>query len=362
MGAIFTVIGLAAAAKTAHMLGYTNSPRPSSGFFLPAQKESCAVPRFAFVPRTVPQLCGFNRPMRNKVPRPGLVFWCIKVLCTTIGETAADAATNKAGLGPIKVLGLFSSLLFFVAALQFTSIAYCPTLYWATVIFLSVVGTLITDYMHDFKQIENLTALWIWAIVLASVFAAWWLTERNLDVHYITSTRKEVFFWLTVLFTFAMGTAGGDAISETLMQPGGQKIGYRFALLLFTGAIALVVLLYYGSRLRCVPRRLRANTVACFWATYILTRPLGSSLGDFFAQDTHAGGLGLSAEWTSVLFICIIALMVAYLTWSRVDVIQFEGDRETPRADVADAPPAASASLSWVPAEENAAPVIFEAV
>ena len=322
LGAVFAVGGAALACFAAHRAGFSNAPRkaPRAAPALDAVSRKGppggVARRCSFLPRTLAECGGLRRALlRNKVPRVTAAFWCNKVMCTTVGETAADYLATNAGLGAGHTAAVFASVLFVVAFSYILLLSYWPPLYWLTVILISVVGTLITDTMVDEQGIPTRTSAWIFAVVLATVFAAWWLAERSLSVHFIYTTRREVFYWTAVLFTFALGTAVGDHISET------AGLGYAWTLLLFVGAIAAVALAYYASRLRCVPARLRLNTVAAFWAAYILTRPLGAALGDWISQPVEAGGRGFTAGDTSAVFIAAIAAVSAYLTATQADMV-----------------------------------------
>ena len=148
--------------------------------------------------------------------------------------------------------------------------------------------------------------------MLAVVFAVWWASERTLSIHTIYSTRREAFYWLAVLFTFALGTAAGDLTAERL------SIGYALSALMFAGMIAAVAVGHY---------RLRMNAVLAFWIAYILTRPLGASIGDYLSQPKADGGLGLGTVVTSALFLTAILAVVVFLTITRRD--------ETPARTVA---------------------------
>jgi uncharacterized membrane-anchored protein len=180
-----------------------------------------------------------------------------------------------------------------------------PSIYWAVVVVISVFGTLITDNLTDRYNVPLTTTTPIFAGVLALVFATWWGFERTLSIHTIVTTRREAFYWLTVLFTFALGTAAGDLTAEK------ADLGYAVSIALFGGVIALVAVAHYALKL---------NAVLSFWLAYILTRPLGASIGDEMSQTSHKyGGLGLGTTGTSYIFLgCILALVV-YLSKTKRD-------------------------------------------
>ena len=159
--------------------------------------------------RAVPDapLAHTARVMLNKVPEVTVFFWIIKILCTTVGETFADFLNDNLGLGLIKTMVLMSIGLAVMLVLQFRSRRYVPVIYWVSVVFISVVGTLITDYFTDERGVRLQVTTAVFSIILAIVFALWYASERTLSIHTIVTTKREAFYWLAVLFTFALGTA-----------------------------------------------------------------------------------------------------------------------------------------------------------
>ncbi|MFF8731988.1 hypothetical protein ACF073_36755 [Streptomyces sp. NPDC015171] len=256
-----------------------------------------------------------RRSRWNKVPEVTVFFWVIKVLCTTVGETAADLLNEKAGLGLTGVSLLMSGLLAVVLVVQFRTSAYRAGVYWLAVALISVVGTLISDNLTDNMGVPLETSTTVFAIALAVVFGVWYWRERTLSIHHIDTTSRESFYWLAVLFTFALGTAAGDLVSERM------DLGYWLSAVLFALAIAAVA----------VPRfALGLNAVWSFWIAYILTRPLGASIGDYLSQPSVDGGLGLGTVVTSVLFVAVILGLVVYLSVTREDVAEpVQGARQT---------------------------------
>ncbi len=250
-----------------------------------------------------------SRPGWNKVPEITVYFWVIKVLCTTVGETAADLLNEKAGLGLTGVSLLMSVLLAGVLVVQFRTSAYRAGVYWLAVALISVVGTLISDNLTDNMGVPLETSTTVFAIVLAVVFVAWYRSEHTLSIHSVDTTRRESFYWLAVLFTFALGTAAGDLVSERM------NLGYWLAAVLFALAIGAVAVAHFALGL---------DAVWSFWIAYILTRPLGASVGDYLSQPTGDGGLGLGTVVTSVLFLSVILGLVVYLAVTRRDVIEPE--------------------------------------
>ncbi|MGI5459333.1 hypothetical protein ACQEWB_40385 [Streptomyces sp. CA-249302] len=245
-------------------------------------------------------------PGWNKVPEVTVYFWVIKVLCTTVGETAADLLNEKAGLGLTGVSLLMSVLLAVVLVLQFRTDAYRAGVYWLAVALISVVGTLVSDNLTDNMGVPLTTSTSVFAVLLAVVFAAWYRSERTLSIHAVDTPRRESFYWLAVLFTFALGTAAGDLVSERM------DLGYWLSAVLFGTAIAAVALAHF---------RLGLDAVWSFWIAYVLTRPLGASVGDWLSQPTGDGGLGLGTVVTSALFLTVILGLVVFLAITRKDVI-----------------------------------------
>ncbi len=244
--------------------------------------------------------------MLNKVPEVIVFFWIIKILCTTVGETAADLLNTNLHLGLTGITYIMGSLLVVALAVQFRSRKYVPVKYWTAVVLISVVGTLITDNLTDNFGVALRTTTIVFAIALVATFAWWYASERTLSIHTVFTTRREAFYWLTVLVTFALGTAAGDYLAETL------ALGYWKSALLFGGAIALVALAHF---------RLKLDAVVAFWIAYVLTRPLGASIGDYLSQPRDAGGLALGTTATSLLFLAAISGVIVYLTKTHRDEI-----------------------------------------
>ncbi|QHA05272.1 hypothetical protein GQF42_20015 [Streptomyces broussonetiae] len=240
----------------------------------------------------------------NKVPEVTVCFWVIKVLCTTVGETAAGLLNEKAGLGLTGVSLLMSALLTVVLVVQFRTKGYRPGVYWPAVALISVVGSLVSDNLTDNRGVPLETTT-VFAIALLIVFALWYRTERTLSIHHIDTTRREAYYWLAVLFTFALGTSAGDLVAEEI------DLGYWVSAVLFAAAIAAIALAWFSLDL---------NAVLSFWIAYILTRPLGAFVGDYLSQPTGDGGLGLGTVVTSVLFLAVILGLVVYLSVTRKDI------------------------------------------
>lgn len=239
------------------------------------------------------------RPMLNKVPEVTLYFWIIKVMATTVGETAADFLNSQLGLGLSGTSLVMSAFLVGALIMQFAYRRYVPSIYWISVVLISIVGTLITDNLVDNLGVSLQTTTILFAVALAATFAVWYASEKTLSIHTIHTAKRELFYWLAVLFTFALGTAAGDLAAEAL------GLGYAYAAIMFGSLIALVTAAYYILQL---------DAVLAFWIAYVLTRPLGASFGDLLSQPVTAGGFGLGTIITSIIFLAVIVSIVIYMT------------------------------------------------
>lgn len=240
----------------------------------------------------------------NKVPEVILFFWVIKILATTVGETAADFLNFNLNFGLTATSIVMTGLLSVALIAQLKAKRYVPWLYWLTVVLISIVGTLITDNLTDNFGIPLEVTTIGFSLALMATFAVWYAKERTLSIHTIYTYRRELYYWAAILFTFALGTAAGDMVAERL------NLGYANSALMFGGLIAAVTFGYYVFK---------ANAVLAFWVAYILTRPLGASCGDYLSQPVTNGGLGLGTVQTSMLFLAAISSLVIYLTASRKD-------------------------------------------
>ena len=231
---------------------------------------------------------------RNKVPEVTLSFWIIKIMCTTVGETGADYLAVNAGLGQTVTRVGMTALLAAALIVQLRKRGYTPWIYWLTVVLVSIVGTQITDLLTDGLGVSLYASTSVFAVLLAVIFAVWYAVERSLSIHEIFTRKRELFYWSAILCTFALGTAAGDLATEAL------HLGFTWGLVGFSALIAATYTAW----------RLGGNAVLTFWIAYILTRPLGASLGDLLTQAKTYGGLGLGAAWTSELFLSFIVLLV----------------------------------------------------
>jgi uncharacterized membrane-anchored protein len=237
--------------------------------------------------------------MLNKVPQVTLLFWIVKICSTTVGETGADFLNETLGFGLAGTTLVAAGVLAVGLVAQFAVRRYIPAIYWTNVVVISVVGTLFSDNLVDGWGVPLAMSTVIFAIGLAIAFTAWYLSERTLSIHTIVTRKREAFYWVAILFAFALGTSAGDWFAE------GMGLGYLPSAAVFAGAIAVVAVARFGFK---------ASDVLTFWIAYVLTRPLGASLGDLFTQAKTDGGLGFGTAAVSDAFLLIIVLGIVVFT------------------------------------------------
>ncbi|MGC1216372.1 MAG: hypothetical protein WA783_00750 [Phormidesmis sp.] len=242
-----------------------------------------------------------------RVPAVTLYFWIIKMMATTVGETGADYLAFNWKLGLLTTSLIMSIFLVVALVNQFRLKRYVPISYWAVVVLLSIVGTLVTDLMVDDLGVTLISATVGFSVLLAIVFAIWYASEHTLAMHSVQTAKREGFYWAAIFVTFALGTAAGDFLAEA------SGLGYFQSTLAFAGAIALIAAAYFYAGL---------NEILAFWMAYILTRPLGASFGDLLSQPAKNGGLGFGTTGTSIIFLTTIALLIGYLTMTQKDQIR----------------------------------------
>lgn len=229
-----------------------------------------------------------------KVPTITATFWTIKILSTTVGETFADYLAVDVGLGPLITTGMMVLLLAVALVIQFRTRKYTPWIYWLCVVLVSIVGTQITDFFTDTLGVSLYVSTAVFTVLLIAVFSVWYRQERTLAIDSIDTVRRESFYWAAILTAFALGTAAGDLATEAL------GLGFLLGSIIF-GALILAC---------WAAIRFGAPAVAAFWVAYVLTRPLGASIGDLLTQDRTYGGMGLGAAATSIIFLAVIVVLV----------------------------------------------------
>lgn len=235
----------------------------------------------------------------NRVPKVTVDFWLIKLMAVTMGETAADYLAVNMGLGLTATALLMSAVLGVALFFQFAQKKYLPSAYWTAVVLISIVGTLITDCLIDIFGVPLTTTTIVFTLALIATFGIWHAFEKTLSIHSIFTTSREAFYWLAILFTFALGTAAGDLVAEHF------SFGYLTTGLLFGAVIGSIAIAYYV---------LKMDAILAFWLAYVFTRPLGASFGDLLSQPVEYGGLGFGTVITSALFLITIVAIVVYMT------------------------------------------------
>ena len=244
------------------------------------------------------------RQPASKVPEKITVyFWIIKILTTAMGEAFADFLAFR--YGPV-VTGVAVTVVFAAAlALQFRTRRYRVWIYWFAVVMVAVCGTMVADGLHIELHVPYAASSTFFAVCLAVIFAAWYAAERTLSIHSITTPRREVFYWATVIATFALGTALGDLTATTL------GLGFLASGILFTVVIAIPAVAYW---------KLRMNAVLAFWFAYVVTRPLGASYADWLGVPAAHGGVGLGRGLVALILTVFIVGFVGFLAVTRKDI------------------------------------------
>ncbi len=244
-----------------------------------------------------------GRFLFTKVPEITLCFWIVKLLTTAMGEAASDALVYH--INPYLAVGL--GALGFVVALivQFWTKRYNAYAYWLLVVMVSIFGTMVADVIHIVLGVPYALSAAGFALALAVVFVAWYVSEKTLSIHSIYTTRREVFYWAAVLATFALGTATGDLTAMTL------HLGYFASGLLFAILFLLPGVGYWWFDL---------NPIFAFWASYIVTRPLGASFADWFSKPPSLDGLGYGDALVSLILTVFIVILVVYLAVTKIDI------------------------------------------
>jgi uncharacterized membrane-anchored protein len=235
----------------------------------------------------------------NRVPKVTVDFWLIKLMAVTMGETAADYLAVNMGLGLMMTSLIMVGVLVVALILQFAQKKYVPWAYWLAVVLISIVGTLVTDNLVDNFGVKLMTTTIVFTIALMVTFALWYRSERTLSIHSIFTNHREAYYWLAILFTFALGTAAGDLVTEQF------GLGYLSTGILFGMIIVSLAFGYYFLSL---------DAILGFWLVYVFTRPLGASFGDLLSQPHEYGGFGFGTIITSALFLATIAIIVVYMS------------------------------------------------
>ena len=230
-----------------------------------------------------------------KVPEITLVFWLIKIAATTLGETAGDAVSMSMNLGYLAATGVFAAIMVVAVSAQIRAPRFSPFLYWATIIATTTLGTTLADFADRSLGIGYLGGSVLLLSMLLGSLALWHRVLGTVSVDSVSSTRAEVFYWVTIMFSQTLGTALGDWTADS------AGLGYVGGMVIFTALIALVAAAYRWTAI---------SRTALFWAAFVLTRPLGAVVGDFLDKPLAAGGLDLSRFGASAVLMAFIVGLV----------------------------------------------------
>jgi uncharacterized membrane-anchored protein len=267
-----------------------------------------------------PPLQGVVGALR-KVPEIIIYFWIIKLLTTAMGESTSDYLVynvNRYLAVALGAAGLVAALI-----LQLAVRRYVPWIYWLAVLMVAVFGTMAADVLHIVVGIPYYASTAFFAVALAVIFVAWYASEKTLSIHSIYTRRRELFYWATVMATFALGTAAGDLTAFTL------GLGFFASIVLFAVVMAIPALGY---------RFFGLNAIFAFWFAYIVTRPLGASVADWLGKPHSMRGLNLGDGLVSVALAILIAGFVAYVTVTRKDIADDERGAALPARPVVQSP------------------------
>lgn len=243
------------------------------------------------------------RQLLAKVPEITLLFWITKVLTTGMGEVFSDYLVKN--FNPVIAVALTGIVLAASLALQFLVRRYIAWVYWLVVVMVSIFGTMAADIIHVVLGIPYLISTLFFTGALAVVFIIWYKAEKTLSIHSVFTRKRELFYWCTVLGTFALGTASGDMTASTM------HLGYFSSGVLFAVLLAIPAIGYWLFGL---------NEIFAFWFAYIMTRPVGASFSDWISVPKSRGGLSLGEGPVSLVLAIIIVVLVGYLTISRKDI------------------------------------------
>jgi uncharacterized membrane-anchored protein len=244
----------------------------------------------------------FNQqPLAAKVPEVTVLFWVIKISTTAAGEAISDMFVSNKKVGVVVELSMFAIALF----LQFRARRYTAVTYWFLALAIATAGTGVADTMHLVLGMPYAVTSLFWLVVLAAIFYLWDRSEHTLDIHSITTNRREKYYWCVVFATFALGTAVGDFTASTL------GLGYLASAFLFCGVILIP---WFGWKY------LRWNSIFAFWFAYVITRPIGASFADYFSKSHELSGLNFGDWQTALVMTLLVVILVAYTALARYDI------------------------------------------
>lgn len=238
----------------------------------------------------------------TKVPKIAAIFWAVKLVTTALGESAADYSV--VAINPYVAVIAGFVLLIIALAFQFRLNRYHPISYWLTVAMVAVFGTMAADVLHVQFGISYVASTIFFATIMSVLFALWYRSEKTLSIHSIHTPRREAFYWLTIIATFALGTAAGDMTAMTL------RLGYFTSIIVFGALIAVPAIAHW---------HFKANPIVTFWCAYIITRPLGASVADWLGKPASIGGVGLGDGPVTLVLALLLVIAIGYLTATHTD-------------------------------------------
>jgi uncharacterized membrane-anchored protein len=238
-----------------------------------------------------------ERELVSKVPEVTLVFWIIKILATTLGETGGDAVSMSMNLGYLVGTGIFAVIFVIAVIVQITAKKFHPVIYWTTIVATTTVGTTLADFADRSLGIGYAGGTAILFSLLMASLLVWYRALGSVSIDTVSSPASEMFYWVTIMFSQTLGTALGDWTADT------QGLGYVGAAIVFGGMLAIVAAAYYRTKI---------SHTLLFWAAFILTRPLGAVVGDFLDKPLDKGGLDLSRFTASATLLALIIFCIFF--------------------------------------------------
>jgi uncharacterized membrane-anchored protein len=238
----------------------------------------------------------------SKVPEVTLAFWIVKILATTLGETGGDAVTMSMNLGYLVGTAIFAVIFITAVAVQMAAKRFHPFLYWTVIIATTTAGTTLADFVDRSLGIGYLGGSSLLAALLMLSLSLWYRSLGSVSINSIASTKAEVFYWATIMFSQTLGTALGDWMADS------TGLGYRGGAVVFAAGLAIVAAAYYWTAI---------SRTTLFWAAFVLTRPLGATVGDFLDKPLDHGGLALSRYTASAFLAVLILICIASVPSAR---------------------------------------------
>ena len=249
---------------------------------------------------TIPRMTALNKRADytwNKIPELTLLFWIMKIIATTLGETGGDWVAQTMNVGYLTSTLIFFGFFVVMLIVQLSLKGYVPPVYWAVILATSTAGTTMSDFMDRTLELGYATGSLIIVSVLIIILVTWRLVEGSLSVSQVNSRRGEVFYWMAILVSNTLGTALGDFLADD------SGLGFGGSALLIGGVILLIILLYYFTKI---------SRVVLFWAAFVLTRPFGATFGDLLTKSTEKGGLGYGTVGASLILLVALIILIIY--------------------------------------------------